>query len=60
MVPQMLTLDRRRIRRSFEERFTASRMAKDYLQVYRSLLNRVRSPIIKTCVQGSRPPCRTK
>jgi glycosyltransferase involved in cell wall biosynthesis len=44
VVPQMLTLDRRRIRRSFEERFTASRMAKDYLQVYRSLLNRVSLP----------------
>jgi glycosyltransferase involved in cell wall biosynthesis len=35
-----LALDRRRIRRAFEQRFTATRMAKDYLQVYRALLKR--------------------
>jgi hypothetical protein len=34
----MLALDRRRVRRTFEQRFTSARMAKDYLQVYRSLL----------------------
>jgi glycosyltransferase involved in cell wall biosynthesis len=38
MLPQVLALDRRKIRRRFEERFTATRMAKDYLKVYRSLL----------------------
>jgi len=32
--------DRRKVRRRFEERFTATRMAKDYLAVYRSLLRR--------------------
>ncbi len=40
MLPQMLALNRRRIRRAFEQRFTATRMANDYLQVYRSLLKR--------------------
>src|SRR5713101_2921439 len=40
MLPKALTLDRRKIRRRFEDRFTATRMAKDYLQVYRSLLRR--------------------
>jgi glycosyltransferase involved in cell wall biosynthesis len=40
MLPQVLTLDRRKVRRRFEERFTATRMAKDYLAVYRSLLRR--------------------
>jgi glycosyltransferase involved in cell wall biosynthesis len=40
MLPQVLTLDRRKVRRRFEDRFTATRMAKDYLQVYRSLLKR--------------------
>jgi glycosyltransferase involved in cell wall biosynthesis len=40
MLPQALALDRRKIRRRFEARFTATRMAKDYLQVYRSLLQR--------------------
>jgi glycosyltransferase involved in cell wall biosynthesis len=40
MLPQVLTLDRRKVRRRFEERFTANRMAKDYLGVYRSQLRR--------------------
>jgi glycosyltransferase involved in cell wall biosynthesis len=40
MLPQMLMLDRRKVRRRFEQRFTAARMAKDYLAVYRSLLRR--------------------
>jgi glycosyltransferase involved in cell wall biosynthesis len=43
MLPKVLSLDRRAVRRRFEERFSATRMAKDYVQVYRSLLKR-RSP----------------
>jgi glycosyltransferase involved in cell wall biosynthesis len=39
-LPRVLALSRRRIRRRFEQRFTATRMAKDYLAVYRSLLER--------------------
>jgi glycosyltransferase involved in cell wall biosynthesis len=39
MLPQVLRLDRRAVRRQFEERFSATRMAKDYLSVYRSLLH---------------------
>lgn len=39
-LPQTLMLDRRKVRRRFEERFSATRMAKDYLAVYRSLLRR--------------------
>ena len=31
------TLDRRLVRERFEERFTARRMAEDYLRIYRSL-----------------------
>jgi len=30
-------LDRRRVRQRFEERFTAERMARDYLAIYRRL-----------------------
>jgi hypothetical protein len=30
-------LDRRRVRARFEERFSAARMAQDYLAVYRAL-----------------------
>lgn len=32
----LLTLDRGRVRRRFEERFTASRMANDYIKIYKS------------------------
>jgi len=39
-LPQLLALDRRAVRRRFEQRFSATRMAKDYLQVYRSLMKR--------------------
>jgi len=42
-------LDRIRIRRRFEERFTARRMAEDYLSVYRRLVSRER-PLIAAAV----------
>ena len=37
-LPEMIALDRRTVRRRFEERFSATRMAKDYVNVYRKLL----------------------
>jgi glycosyltransferase involved in cell wall biosynthesis len=37
-VPEILSYDRRAVRRRFEERFTAARMAKDYVGSYRRLL----------------------
>jgi glycosyltransferase involved in cell wall biosynthesis len=36
-VDRLSELSRLKVRRRFEERFTASRMAKDYLAVYRGL-----------------------
>jgi hypothetical protein len=42
MLPRVIALDRRAVRRRFEERFSADRMAKDYLAAYRSLLKRQR------------------
>ena len=39
-LPRVFAIDRRAVRRRFEERFTVNRMAKDYLGVYRSLLKR--------------------
>jgi len=36
-LPEVLRIDRRGVRRRFEERFSAQRMASDYLDVYRSL-----------------------
>jgi glycosyltransferase involved in cell wall biosynthesis len=41
-LPQVIALDRRAVRRRFEERFSATRMAKDYVSVYRSLRERAR------------------
>jgi glycosyltransferase involved in cell wall biosynthesis len=38
MLPRVIALDRRGVRKRFEERFTAMRMAKDYVSLYRALL----------------------
>ena len=43
-VPQALRMDRAAVRRRFDERFSAARMARDYLAVYRTL--RARKEII--------------
>lgn len=43
-VEKVPTLSRKRCREVFEERFTASRMAKDYLSVYQRLLDRKATP----------------
>jgi len=37
-LPEILTYDRHAVRQRFEERFTSSRMAKDYVSTYRNLL----------------------
>lgn len=39
-LPGVIALDRRKIRRRFEQRFSATRMAIDYVEVYRALLAR--------------------
>lgn len=41
-IPHVIGLDRASVRRRFEERFSAARMAKDYIGVYRSLLKRTK------------------
>lgn len=38
-LPRVLSLDRRKIRRRFEQRFTATRMAKEYVELYHSLVS---------------------
>jgi glycosyltransferase involved in cell wall biosynthesis len=40
MLPRVMELDRRAVRRRFEQRFSSARMAADYVAVYRSLLER--------------------
>ena len=37
-LPHVIALDRKKVRQRFEQRFSAARMAKDYVAVYRSLL----------------------
>jgi glycosyltransferase involved in cell wall biosynthesis len=37
-LPEILSYDRRTVRQRFQERFTATRMAKDYVRAYRKLL----------------------
>ena len=37
-LPRVIALDRKKVRQRFEQRFSATRMAKDYVGVYRSLL----------------------
>jgi glycosyltransferase involved in cell wall biosynthesis len=42
-LPRVIALDRGAVRRRFDERFSATLMAKEYLRVYRSMLKRARS-----------------
>jgi glycosyltransferase involved in cell wall biosynthesis len=37
-LPRVIALDRKRVRQRFEQRFSATRMAKDYVGIYESLL----------------------
>jgi hypothetical protein len=37
-LPRVIALDRKKVRQRFEQRFSAARMAKDYVAVYRLLL----------------------
>ena len=45
-LPRVMTLPRRTVRRRFEERFTATRMASDYVRVYNSLLTRANVTLV--------------
>jgi glycosyltransferase involved in cell wall biosynthesis len=42
-LPHVIALDRKKVRQRFEQRFSAARMAKDYVCVYRSLLDSAES-----------------
>jgi glycosyltransferase involved in cell wall biosynthesis len=54
-LPQVLTLDRRAVRRRFEQRFSATRMAKEYVQTYRSLLKQAPAPSMREVVPLLQP-----
>jgi hypothetical protein len=55
MLPQVLAFDRRAVRQTFEQRFSVTRMAKDYIQVYRSLLKRASLPEREAAVTRLQP-----
>ena len=55
MLPRVIALDRRAVRRRFEQRFSSVRMAKDYVAVYRSLLKRPSISERETTVPLPRP-----
>jgi hypothetical protein len=42
-VDSVLSLDRAQVRRRFEQRFTAERMAQDYLKLYANLIGNIRA-----------------
>jgi glycosyltransferase involved in cell wall biosynthesis len=42
-LPQVITLDRRKVRARFEERFSAARMARDYAKLYHAMLSPARA-----------------
>src|SRR6202042_2503198 len=39
-LPHLLVMDRKKVRQEFEQRFSSTRMARDYLEIYQSLLKR--------------------
>jgi hypothetical protein len=39
MLPEVLALDRHAVRRRFEQRFSSTRMASEYVALYRSMLD---------------------
>jgi hypothetical protein len=55
MLPQLLAFDRRAVRQTFEQRFSVTRMAKDYIHVYRSLLRRDSLPEREAAVTRLQP-----
>jgi glycosyltransferase involved in cell wall biosynthesis len=46
VLPEVIRLDRRAVRRRFEARFSAARMANEYLDVYRSIRRGAQKPLL--------------
>src|SRR5258705_9824585 len=55
MLPRVIALDRRAVRRRFEQRFSSPRMATDYVAIFRLLLERPSISERETTVPRSRP-----
>jgi hypothetical protein len=54
-LPHVLALDRRAVRRRFDQRFTATRMAKDYVQIYRASLKQAPTSPLREVVPRLQP-----
>src|SRR5580692_2397268 len=52
-LPRVAALDRQAVRKRFEDRFSAMRMAKDYLNVYHALLKQIGTDKIETEITES-------
>ena len=57
--PELIALDRKTVRKTFETRFSASRMAQDYVSLYRSLLTKGTNGKHRSRVSGPAPDLRT-
>jgi glycosyltransferase involved in cell wall biosynthesis len=54
-LPEILSYDRRTVRQRFQERFTATRMARDYVRAYRKLL-KMHTVTAEEPMSWQRPP----
>lgn len=52
-LPRVVALDRKKVRQRFEQRFSATRMAEDYVEIYRSL---VKTDVERGRLDIAKPP----
>jgi glycosyltransferase involved in cell wall biosynthesis len=52
VLPKVLSLDRRKVRRRFDQRFTVARMANDYVHIYKRLATKSRAERLMKPVSG--------
>ena len=55
-LPYLLALDRRKVRHEFERRFSAQRMARDHLRLYRELLKGRRESLLQSAFRSDHLP----
>jgi len=55
-LPRLIAMDRKKVRQAFEERFSSTRMAKNYLNTYQRLLKRpVETDLLRVANNASNP-----
>lgn len=45
-MPQLLAIDRAKVRAHFEQRFSAEQMAREYVAIYERLCRRIPTPVL--------------